>query len=175
MRPTLILAAAVILAPAAAFAQAKPVRPGRIAPNAPKSIGKFDDWQAATHTEAGQLVCYAFSRAQSSSPNVPGRGDVVLSVTQRGSGRDAVAMSAGFAYAQGAEVEMSVDKEELAFYTAARSAFARDGAAAVKAFIAGSKAIVKSPGPRAVTVSDTFSLRGFTAAYNAVNKACPAK
>src|SRR6185312_3024236 len=43
--------------------------PAHPAPAAgPKSIGKFDDWTAATHLESGQTVCYAFVRAESSSP-----------------------------------------------------------------------------------------------------------
>lgn len=162
------------LAPAPAAAQPKPART-KPASNAPKSIGKFDDWQAATHSEAGQPACYAFTRAQTSAPALPGRGDVVLTVTQRASGRDAVAISAGFTYPANAEVQLTVDKNDLAFYTSARSAFARDGHAATVAFIAARQAIAKSPGPRNTAVSDTFSLRGFTAAYAAINKACPPK
>ncbi len=184
MQPKLLLIMAAAALPSLAFAQAKAPahapahavpaasRPGS---PAPKSIGKFDDWQAATHQEAGQPVCYAFTRAVSSQPALPGRGDVVLTVTQRNGGRDAVAISAGFAYAAGTEVQMGVDQVQLAFYTANRSAFARDGKAAVSAFEKGRQGVAKSPGPRNVAVSDSFSLRGFSPAYAAINKACPAK
>lgn len=173
----LLLLPVLSSSPAAAEVQlAQAARPGQAAAqNAPKSIGKFVDWQAATHQESGQLVCYAFTRASASAPAVPGRGDVVLTVTQRASGRDAVAISAGFAYPAGAEVEMQVDKAELAFYTAGRSAFAREGKAAIDAFQRGTTAVARSPGPRNARVQDTFSLRGFTAAYEAINKACPAR
>ena len=147
-----------------ASAQTKPVRPvakpaGRPVVG-PKSIGKFEDWQAVTHLEAGQAVCYAFARVQASVPAVAGRSDVVLTVTQRPSGRDAVALSAGFAYAAGADVQMTVEKTELSFYTNARSAFARDGHAVTVAFLApglgARQAVVKSPGPKNVVVTDTF-------------------
>lgn len=159
-----------------AAAQPRPAKPAAPAsPTGPKSIGKFDDWQAATHTEAGQLVCYAFVRAQSSAPVLPGRSDVVLTVTQRPGGRDAVAISAGFAFSPGAEAQVLVDKNDLPFYTNGRSAFAKDGPGATAAFVAGSKAVAKLPGPRNAAVSDTFSLRGFTAAYAAINKACPTR
>lgn len=169
----LIVAAAAW--PSLVWAQARPAAPGRPAAAGPKSIGKFDDWQGATHQEAGQPVCYAFTRAAGSQPALSGRGDVVLTVTQRVGGRDAVALSAGFAYAANAEVQVGVGDTQLAFYTANRSAFARDGKAAVAAFEKGRQAIAKSPGPRSTAVSDTFSLRGFSAAYAAINKACPAK
>lgn len=159
----------------APHAPAKPAPHAAAAAGAPKSIGKFDDWQAATHPEGGQTVCYAFTRAQSSVPAVPGRGDVVLTVTQRPSGRDAVALSAGFTYAANAEVQVGVGATELPFYTNARSAFARDGHAVTTAFGSGRQAIAKGPGPRNGTVTDTFSLRGFPAAYAAINKACPVK
>jgi hypothetical protein len=153
-----------------------PAKPAAPAAGGPKAIGKFDDWQAATVEQAGQTACYAFTRASGSSPSVPGRGDVVLTVTQRASGRDAVAISAGFAYQPNATVTVSVDQTNLEFYTAQRSAFARDGHAAVTAFQKGSKAIAKSPAPRGSgDVSDTFSLKGFSAAYAAIDKACPAK
>ena len=162
-------------APAPAHAATRPAQPKPQGPNqGPKQIGKFDDWLAATHQEGGQTVCYAFTRASSSAPALPGRGDVVLTVTQRPTGRDAVAISAGFAYAANAEVSVAVDKTELDFYTAQRSAFARDGHAAVQAFLKGRQAVATSPAPRG-NVVDNFSLRGFEAAYTAINKACPAK
>ncbi len=179
LRHLLTLAAAAW--PSLALAQPKAAahpathEPAHSASAAPKSIGKFEDWQAVTHQEGGQLVCYAFVRAAGSQPALPGRGEVVLTVTQRSSGRNAVAISAGFPYAADAEVQMGVEQAQLAFYTAGRSAFARDGRAVVAAFVKAREAVAKSPGPRSATVTDTFSLRGFSPAYAAINKACPAK
>ena len=151
-----------------------PARPAHPAPAAPRAIGKFEDWTAATHQEAGQTVCYAFTRAAVSAPPLQGRGDVVLTVTQRpGGARDAVAISAGFAYAPNAEVTLQVEGTTLPFYTSQRSAFARDGHAVVGTFERARQAIAKSPGLRNTTVTDTFNLRGFSPAYAAINKACP--
>ncbi len=144
-------------------------------PGAPQAIGTFDDWIAATHKEAGQPVCYAFTRPQNSMPALPGRGTVIMTVSQRGSGRDAVAMEAGFPFAANATVTVQVDQTGLEFYTAQRAAFARNGHAAVAAFENGSRAIARSPGPRDAKVVDTFSLKGFSAAYAAISKACPPK
>lgn len=174
-RILLALAMPVLAVPA--LAQPRSARPAaRPAPvrsaSAPKSIGKFEDWQAATHQEGGALVCYAFTRASASTPALPGRGDVVLTVTQRPGSHDAVAISAGFAYPAGAEAQMQVEGVQMAFYTANRSAFAREGHAVVAAFEKARLAVVKSPAPRNASVSDTFSLRGFSPAYAAVNKAC---
>jgi hypothetical protein len=143
--------------------------------NGPKALGIFDDWQAATYAEGGQTVCYAFTRPKSSTPAVPGRGAVLLTVTQRATLRDAISLGAGFAYPAKAEVKVNADATELDFYTAQRSAFARDGHAAVAAFQKASQAIAHSPEAKGKPVVDTFSLRGFSAAYAAISKACPPK
>jgi invasion protein IalB len=150
---------------------AKPVKK----PAGPKKIGSFEDWTAATNKEAGQTVCYAFTRAQSSNPALSGRGDVVLTVTERSGGRDAVALSAGFTYAQNASVSVVIDAQPpVDFYTAQRSAFSRDGHATAQAFLKGLQVVATSPAPKNAQVIDTFSLKGFNAAYAAIVKACPA-
>lgn len=172
--PCLLTVALLLALPAAAETKkpAVPAHPAAAA-SGPKKIGDFGDWTAATHGESGQTVCYAFTRAQSSSPALPGRGAVVLTVTERSSGRDAVAIEAGLSYAANATVTVQVDQTGLEFYTAGRNAFARDGKVAVSSFGKGSRAIARSPGSKDVT--DTFSLKGFGAAYAAIVKACPAK
>lgn len=161
--------------PAPAPPRKKPPVPVEKKTGGPKSIGKFDDWTAATHQEAGQTVCYAFTRAQTSVPVLTGRGQVILTVTQRASGRDAVALEAGFAFAPNAAVIVQADQTGLEFYTAQRNAFARNGRAAVTAFESSGRAIARSPGPREAKIIDTFSLKGFKAAYAAVSKACPSR
>ena len=145
----------------------------KAASSAPQSIGKFGDWQAATHTEAGQTICYAFARPDASDPALPGRGDVVFTVTERAKLRDTVALSAGFVYPANAQVSVTVGSPSFPFYTAGRSAFARDGAALIAAFDKGSDAVVSSPAPKGKTVTDHFSLTGFSAAMTAVLAACP--
>jgi len=170
MRTTTVLLALALASPVAAQPTHKPVP----APTGPKELGKFEDWIAATHEESGKTVCYAFVRATNSAPTLPGRGPVVLTVTERPSGRDAVAISAGFGYPKGATVTLQVDTAGLDFYTAQSNAFARDGRAVVAAFHRGAVATARSPGPReGQTVVDTFSLHGFSAAYAAITKACP--
>jgi len=169
----------LLLAVTPALAQPKkPPQPsrGEAASTAAKKLGDYDDWIAATHQESGQTVCYAFVRAKNSVPALPGRGEVILTVTQRPSLRDTVAISAGFPFRKDATVTMQVDTSGLDFYTAQSSAFAKDGRAVVAAFRRGEEALARSPGPRdGQTIVDTFSLRGFKAAYAEINKACPPK
>jgi hypothetical protein len=144
--------------------------------SAARKLGSFEYWVAATHQESGQTVCYAFTYAKHSAPVIAGRDPVLLTVTERPGGRDAVAISTGSDFVKDAAVSMQVATTGLDFYTAQRNAFARDGKAAVAAFGKAAQAQARSPGPReGQVVVDTFSLRGFAAAYAAINKACPAR
>jgi len=179
MRAALAILAACLAIPALAAITAPRhrARPAQAPPRTdqPKPLGTFEDWVAATHLESGQTVCYAFTRAQTSIPKLAGRADVILTVTERPDGRDAVAISAGYPYPPNAEAKLRVDQAEFDFYTAQRSAFARDGHATVAAFRKGREAVARGPGPRGSPVTDSFSLRGFQPAYAAVNKACPSR
>jgi invasion protein IalB len=155
--PCLAFLTAVLFAPAAiAQQQARP-----------RKLGEFQAWTAAAYAEAGQQVCYAFTRTD--------RQGVLLTVTHRPGGRDTVTVSAGYSYPRNAEPVATVGSTELSFYTAGTTAAARDGAAAVRAFRAGREAVLRGPAANGRgQVSDTFPLNGFTLAYDAISRECPA-
>jgi hypothetical protein len=161
MRFLLLLA---ILAPAAAFAD-----------TAPAQLGVFGDWTAATYGTGTGRACYAFTTAQSSAPQLPGRGQVMLVVTERKSGHDEVTLSAGYTYPAKPSVSLDVDGTNIAFYTQGQTAFTASGGTAVTAFQQGSSARATSSGPSGTggTVIDNFSLAGFSGAYSAITAACP--
>ncbi len=135
----------------------------------PKELGSFGKWIAATHGVGKDKLCYAFTRMDGQDP-ASGSGPV-LSVTDRASGRNQVAISAGPPYPKGAGAMVAVGAIRLDFYTSGHDAFARDGHAAVTAFERGAVAVLHPPGARARPVS--FSLTGFSAAHAAIRKACP--
>ncbi len=139
----------------------------------PVPLGKFGDWKAATHPEAGITVCYAYTFAKSSRPAMQGRGDVVLTVSQRPDERDGVAILLGYQVLPHAGARVQAGGRDLHFYLEGRSSFAPHGADAIAAFSAGREAVGHFPGPRGITFTDTFSLDGFAAAYDASLKACP--
>ena len=131
IHPLLLIACLATPAAAQAPKPAAPTPPAHPpAANAPKKLGVFGDWTAATHQEAGATVCYAFTYAAHSVPTLPGRDEVVLTVAERPNARDDVALNAGFPFAPGAAVTVQVDQTGLDFYTAqpqpGRNAFARD-------------------------------------------------
>jgi hypothetical protein len=139
----------------------------------PVSLGKFGDWEAATHPEGGVTVCYAYTFVKSSKPVLVGRGRVVLTIAQRPHERDAVAVSLGYQVLPHAGAVVVANGVKLHFYLEGRSAFAPQGAAALAAFRGGRDAVGHFPGPGGVMLADAFSLNGFAGAYAASLKACP--
>ncbi len=178
LAPALLFAAEAVAQGPKPTGKPAPAPAAAAAPGGPKSIGSFQDWQAATYPEGGQTVCYAFVKARQSTPAIAGRGEAVLTVTHRVGLRDSVAFSSGFDYAAGAEVAVAIDAAKFAFFTdktAKRSAFIREGHAVVVALQKAQKISVTSPHPEKSKVVDTFSPKGFGKAYEAIGKACPPK
>jgi hypothetical protein len=138
----------------------------------PVSLGVFADWTAAEYEAGGTHVCYAFTRAIGSA-KTPSAGMIL--VTERPTSRDEVVVNAPAAYPAKTEVSVQVDKQApMSFYTAGRSAFSRDGRGAVIDMQRGSGASA-SWTAKGDKMSQKFSLSGFSAAYGAIVKACPAK
>ncbi|WP_043338943.1 invasion associated locus B family protein [Belnapia moabensis] len=155
MRALSGLLLALALAPAAHAQQARP-----------QKLGDYQSWIAATYTEGGQKVCYAFTRTT--------RQGVLLTVTHRPGRRDTVTVSAGYTYPRNAEAMAVIGGTDLPFYTAGSTAAARDGSATVRAMRNGREMLLRGPGANGRgTTSDTFPLAGFTAAYEAISKECP--
>jgi hypothetical protein len=147
----------------------------RAAPAGPRALGTFQSWTAATHSENGAKLCYAFTRA-ARSEGVPGRNaqDILLLVTHRPAGRDQVAIRSGYTFGRGAELRLTVGTADLPAYTSQDSAFLRDGRAAVAALRNGREAQARAPGPNGRgTAQDIFPLAGFSAAYEAISRECP--
>ncbi len=162
----IILAALLFVAPsAAAFAATTN--------SGPQPLGVFGDWTAASYGAGSAKACYAFTTAKTSDPALAGRGAVQLTVTQRKSAADEVTIAAGYTYPKTPTVTLTVGTTALDFYTQDQTAFTASGAAAISAFQAGATAVAKSSAPHGKTVTDTFSLTGFSGAYGALKKACP--
>lgn len=144
----------------------------------PQKLGEFQAWTAAT---LGDALCYAFARPSKSEGAAAGRrGEaVMLVVTHRREGRDQVALRPGYAYPRNTDgdddVTVEIAGRALGFYTAQDAAFARDGRAVVAAMKAGRDAVAKGPPASGRgEVRDVFPLAGFSAAYDAISRECPA-
>jgi len=164
-RMRVLLTCLLLAVPAAALADG----PAALGPNG----GKYGDWTAATFGSGADKICYAFTTASASKPEIKSRGPVLLTVTERAADRDEVTIGAGYTYPKDAAPALSIGTTTINFYTQGGTAFTTDGGEAVAAFRAGDSAEAVGPGPHGHPVHDSFSLTGFNGAFHAISAACP--
>lgn len=142
-----------------------------------RKLGTFNDWEAYTYQEAGKPVCYMVSQPTKKQGNYKRRGDVFAMVTHRPGeeSRDVVSIYAGYSYKKDSTAALQIGTGKFSLFTAADAAWARtrkDDTALVRAMIRGAGMVVKGTSRFGTLTTDTYSLRGFTAAYRAISRAC---
>lgn len=144
-------------------------------------IDKFGDWNAFSDSEDGKPLCYMASLPQKSEGNYTQRGDTYIMITHRPAEKTVgeVSVRAGYTYKAGSETEARIDSNRpIKLFTDGGFSWARDvetDRTMVAAMKAGGTLIVKGTSSRGTLTTDTYSLKGFTAAYNAISKACKVK
>ena len=136
----------------------------------PKPLGVFQKWTAASYGSGSNLACYAFSLAP--VPKGSKATPAMLTITERPGNPTEISLSQGVTYAKDAKTTVMVGSQKLEFFTKDNMAYALHGKATTAAFSGGSNAVATSPAPDGKTVTDTFSLSGYSDAYKAINKAC---
>ncbi len=144
-------------------------------------IGSFRDWDAFTLGKAdGELICYMVSVPKSSKASRKGvrRGDIYITVTHRPKAevRDQVNIVVGYPFKEGSEAHAVIDgKTRFKLFTQGDGAWLytqREDSAMVEAMRRGSTLVVTGTSSRGTRTTDRYSLAGFTAAHNAISKAC---
>ena len=140
-------------------------------------LGDFDAWSAYRFVEDGKPACYMASVPSKSEGDYTKRGDIYALVTHRPaeSRRDEVSFVAGYQFKDGSAATVTIGDRTEEFFTQNDGAWAPDhkmDKAMVQAMIRGSTMLVKGTSSRGTLTTDTYSLRGFTAAYRAISKSC---
>lgn len=143
----------------------------------PKTIGQFGDWSAHTLGEKKSRVCYIHSEPTKSKGKYKTRGRVFIQAAHRPADkvRGEVSVTAGYSYKAESTVLIGVDKRSFKLFTHKDGAWLRDGKsdrAIVRAMRKGRRMFVTGRSGRGTKTTDTYSLKGFSAAYGAINKAC---
>ena len=143
----------------------------------PVQIGDFGNWQALTFQEDGNTGCYMLSSPDRMEGAYKSRGEVYALVTHRPAEntRDVVTIIAGYAYQPESEVTVQIGGEKFKLFTHEDGAWAPDAdqdRALVGAMKGGSSMTVSGVSARGTETVDTYSLTGFSKAYNAINDAC---
>ena len=137
-------------------------------------------WEAYQESEGGKPVCYLGSLAKKATGKYKKRGDTYVLITHRPAEKSAnvVSVKAGYTYQENSEVEIIIGAEKFKLFTDAGHAFAYDqktDGRLVKAMVRGARMVIKGTSSRGTETTDSYSLKGFTAAYKAINKACKIK
>jgi len=146
----------------------------------PTSLGTSRDWDALALEEGQRKTCYIVSRPKSQEGNFTRRDQPYLMVTHRPAEKslDVVSILAGYTFQSGSEVTIQIGNQTFRLFTDNDSAWARDDNTdrqLVQAMRAGQTAVVRGTSSRGTKTTDTYSLAGFSASYQAINQACGVK
>jgi len=147
------------------------------AARAAMSLGTFGDWEAYTERENGKLVCYMGSAPTKMRGKYKVRGKSFVLVTHRPSEQstNVVSVQAGYTYKKGSEVEILIGKKTTKLFVDNQHAYAYDSKSdgeLVKSMIRAAGMTVKGVSSRGTLTTDTYSLKGFSAAYKSISAAC---
>jgi hypothetical protein len=151
-------------------------------PTAPKSLGKYGNWQAYETIENGNKVCFMLSVPKKSDGKYAKRGDVYAVITHRPAlkSKDVISIHMGYGFTQGEEVNVTIKSKtgtkKYDLFTEGETAWCIDDKTDqdLTSHITGKGAemIVEGQSSRGTNTKDTFSLSGSLKAYKAICKAC---
>jgi len=139
------------------------------------------DWQAIKDLENGHPICVMSAEPQKSQGKYTKRGTVLAIISHRPKENriGEASFQAGYTFKRGSQPTATVDgKTTFKLFTQGGHAWAFDAKAdkeLIAAMRAGGKLVVKGTSSRGTLTTDTYSLKGFTAALKAINKACDVK
>jgi len=141
------------------------------------SLGIFGDWEAYTERENGKLICFMGSAPTKMRGKYKVRGKTFVLITHRPQDKttNVVSVQAGYTYKKDSETEIIIGKRTTKLFVNNRHAFAYDEKAdndLVKTMIRGTSMTVRGTSSKGTLTTDTYSLKGFTAAYKAISAAC---
>lgn len=147
----------------------------------PKVLGEHGDWTAWTYNEGGNLICYMSSSPKKDEGKYTKRGDIYVIITHRPAEKayDEVSFVAGYTFKSGAPLVIKIGNKTF------RNTFT-DGDKAwmvsntedknlIAAMKRGDRMIVDGTSSRGTATKDTYSLKGFTSAYNSISAKCKRK
>ena len=139
-------------------------------------LGPQGDWDVFANKKAKASVCYIASVPTKASHEKK-RGDIYVLVTRRKDEgfKDVVSFHQGYPLKAKKDVMVSIGKSNFKLFGSDETAWtyeAKDDAALVKMMKAGATMTVKGTSTRGTDTTDTYSLKGISAALKELKKAC---
>ncbi len=146
--------------------------------NTPKLLGEYNDWSAYYYGSGKNIVCYMASTPTKDEGKYSKRGDIYVVITHRPAEKtfDVVNFVAGYDYHKDADVTIKIGKTTISnMFVDGDKAWAINEATdktLVDAMKKGSKMYVSGKSSRGTQTKDTYSLSGFSAAYQTISAKC---
>lgn len=143
----------------------------------PRLLGTYSDWSAYVFKEGESKVCYMASQPKKAEGNYTRRGEVFALVTHRPAEgtKNVFSYITGYPYKPGSDATVKIGSTNFTLFTQDETAWAPDSASDNKIAATirkGSKMVVKGTSTRGTLTTDTFSLKGSSAAHEAISKEC---
>ena len=167
-----------LLAGGVAAAMAVMVAGGPARSANPTPINRFSDWLAQTYDDNGKTLCYATSSPKKQAGNFKSRGNPYIAITHapQSGVRDQVSYIAGYELKPNSDVTLTIGKESFSLSVLQKDrAWAKDSGtdkAMIDAMRKGNSLTIKGTSSRGNEITDTYSLVGFSKAYQAIGTAC---
>ena len=145
---------------------------------AAQDLGKFRDWRAHHFTENGNRVCTMWTQPKKAQGKYTRRGEIFALVNHRPADEriGIVSFEMGYPFASGKELAVSIDGGKAIRMPTSGSLAWHDSREVNRRLIAemqnGLEMVARGQSKRGTKTVDTYSLRGFTAAYKAISDSC---
>ncbi len=134
------------------------------------------DWRVFKAKQGGKTLCYIASAPIKKEGNYSRRSDPLLFVSKVSGGQDEVSTTSGYKYQENKDVKLQISggksyklfpQNEMAWaYTS------KDDKSIISQMITKSRMVVHGTSWKGTFSKDTYSLRGFSAAYSYLQKSC---
>jgi hypothetical protein len=140
-------------------------------------LGAFQDWSAYTASGASGKVCFVISQPKTRLPEGLNRDPAYFFVSHRPGEnvRNEVSVQTGFPLRGGSTVDIDIKGAPFNLVTQEQRGWSngQDDSRIVEAMRAAGEMTVKSTSGRGNVTTDTYSLKGVSAALDAAAGACP--
>ena len=147
----------------------------------PQALGEYGDWTAWVYNEKGNIICYMSSIPKKDEGKYSRRGDIYTVITHRPAEKtfDEVSFVAGYSYDSKAPLTIKIGNQTFKnTFTQADKGWMINGDEDRKLITAmkrGDRMIVEGKSSRGTLTKDTYSLKGFTTAYQTISAKCQKK
>jgi invasion protein IalB len=144
----------------------------------PEFVGSHRDWNVYKFQDNSQTICYIASEPKKQEGNYTRRGSPAVLVTRRPGAHVVfeVSVDPGYTYLDGSDVEIQVDNQKkFLLFTRGEHAWTpkeQDDRDLISAMKRGTNMTVRGTSSKNTYSLDTYSLLGFSAAYDAMTQAC---